>query len=79
MKVKRLDELDCGEKGRIVKIRGKADFHRRLFETELAVGRLVSIGRASTNLSGDPIEVKSNGRSFLLESDACANIQVEVI
>ena len=80
MTVKPLSELRPGEKGKIAKIRGNADLHRRLSGMGLVVGRSISVEAiASATSAADPIEVKVNGRSFLLESDAVAKIQVEVI
>ena len=80
MAVKRLNELTAGEKGKIAKIRGNGDLHRRLSGMGLIVGRSISVEAttSSTSVTG-PSEVKVNGRSFLLENDTTAKIQVEVI
>ena len=76
MAVKPLNELECGGRGRIVKIRGKGDFHRRLFEVGLVVGGTVKMG--SVTVLGDPIEVKVNGYNLSLNKEEANNIQVEV-
>jgi len=80
MAAKPLSELGPGEKGRIAKIRGNADLHRRLSGMGLVVGRSISVeATVSATSAADPIEVKVNGHSFLLESDTAAKIQVELI
>ena len=76
MAVKPLSELECGGKGRIVKIRGKGDFHRQLFEVGLVVGGTVKMG--SITVLGGPIEVKVNGYNLPLNKEEASNIQVEV-
>ena len=78
MGVKLLSKLDCGEKGRIVKIRGEAGMHRYLFELGLVVGRAISVEKTSLTPLGDPIEVKVNSSVLSLEKEVAANIQVEV-
>jgi Fe2+ transport system protein FeoA len=76
--VKLLSKLGCGEKGRIVKIRGEANMHRYLFELGLVVGRIISIEKTGMTPLGDPIEIRINSRVLSLEKDVAANIQVEV-
>lgn len=78
MGVKLLSKLGCGEKGRIVKIRGEVGMHRYLFELGLVVGRTISIEKTNMILVRDPIEVRVNGSVFSLEREVAANIQVEV-
>jgi Fe2+ transport system protein FeoA len=78
MSVKLLSKLVCGEKGRIVKIRGEAAMHRLLFELGLVVGRTISVEKTSMTLLEDPIEVRVKARVLSLERDVAANIQVEV-
>ncbi len=78
MNVKLLSKLGCGEKGRIVKIRGEVAMHRLLFDLGLVVGRTISVEKTGMTLLGDPIEVRVKTRILSLEKDVAANIQVEV-
>jgi Fe2+ transport system protein FeoA len=78
MGVKLLSRLGCGEKGRIVKIRGEAAMHRLLFDLGLVVGRTISVEKTSMPLLGDPMEIKIKARTLSLEKDLAANIQVDV-
>ncbi len=78
MDVKLLSRLCCGEKGRIVKIRGEVAMHRLLFDLGLVVGRTISVEKTSMTLLGDPIEVRVKTRVLSLEKEVAANIQVEV-
>jgi len=73
-----LSKLGCGEKGRIVKIRGEVAMHRLLFDLGLVVGRTISVEKTGMTLLGDPIEVRVKTRILSLEKDVAANIQVEV-
>ena len=78
MDVQLLSKLGCGEKGRIVKIRGEAGMHRYLVKLGLVVGRAISIEKTSMTPLGDPIEVRVNGSVLSLEKEVAANIQVEI-
>jgi Fe2+ transport system protein FeoA len=78
MSVKLLSKLGCGEKGRIVKIRGEVAMHRLFFDLGLIVGRSVSVESTGMSLLGDPIEVRIKTRVFPLEKDLADNIQVKV-
>jgi len=78
MDVKVLSKLGCGERGRIVKIRGEVAMHRLLFELGLVVGRTISVEKTSMTLLGDPIEVRVKTRVLSLEKEVASNIQVEV-
>jgi Fe2+ transport system protein FeoA len=78
MGVKLLSKLGCGEKGRIVKIRGEVAMHRLLYELGLVVGRTISVEKTSMTLVGDPIEIRVKTRLLSLEKEVAANIQVEV-
>jgi Fe2+ transport system protein FeoA len=78
MSAKLLSKLGCGEKGRIVKIRGESAMHRLLFDLGLVVGRTISVEKTSMTLMGDLIEVRVKTRVLSLEKDVAANIQVDV-
>ena len=77
MSVKMLNELEKGEKGRIVKIGGKGSVHRRLLDMGLVSGSEVQMERVAP--LGDPIEIKVKGYNLSLRKEEAASIQVEVI
>ena len=77
MPVKLLNELEKGEKGRIVKIGGKGSVHRRLLDMGLVSGSEVEMQRVAP--LGDPIEIKVKGYNLSLRKEEAASIQVEVI
>ena len=77
MSIKMLNELRKGEKGRIVKIAGKGNIHRRLLDMGLVSGTDIQLQRVAP--LGDPIEIKVRGYSLSLRKEEAASIQVEVI
>jgi Fe2+ transport system protein FeoA len=77
MTVKMLNELEKGEKGRIVKIGGKGSVHRRLLDMGLVSGSDVEMQRVAP--LGDPIEIKVKGYNLSLRKEEAASIQVEVV
>ena len=76
MPVKLLNELEKGEKGRIVKIGGKGSVHRRLLDMGLVSGSEVEMQRVAP--LGDPIEIKVKGYNLSLRKAEAASIEVEV-
>ena len=74
--VKVLIELKPGEKGRVVRIRGRGDFHRRLMALGLAVGSILEI---DTVQSRDCVDVKVKGDSLPLLREEASRIYVEII
>lgn len=77
MPVKLLNELERGEKGKIVKIGGSGGIHRRLLDMGLVSGSEVEMERVAP--LGDPIEIKVKGYNLSLRKEEAASIQVEVI
>lgn len=77
MSMKMLNELTKGEKGRIVKIEGKGNIHRRLLDMGLVSGTDIQLQRVAP--LGDPIEIKVRGYSLSLRKEEAASIQIEVI
>jgi len=77
MSMKMLNELGKGEKGRIVKIAGKGNIHRRLLDMGLVSGTDIQLQRVAP--LGDPIEIKVRGYSLSLRKEEAASIQIEVI
>jgi len=76
MPLKLLSELNCGEKGRIVKIGGTGSIRRRLLDMGLVSGSDIEMERAAP--LGDPIEIKVKGYNLALRRQEAASIQVEV-
>lgn len=76
MTVKMLNELEKGEKGKIVKIGGGGAIHRRLLDMGLVSGSEVEMQRVAP--LGDPIEIKVKGYNLSLRKEEAAGIQVEV-
>jgi len=76
MIVKMLNELEKGEKGKIVKIGGGGAIHRRLLDMGLVSGSDIEMQRVAP--LGDPIEIKVKGYNLSLRKEEAASIQVEV-
>lgn len=76
MGVKMLSELNKGEKGKIVKISGKGNVHRRLLDMGLVSGSEVEMQRVAP--LGNPIEIKVKGYNLSLRKEEASSIQVEV-
>lgn len=76
MRMKLLNELNCGEKGRIVKISGTGSIRRRLLDMGLVSGSDIEMERVAP--LGDPIEIKIKGYKLALRRQEAASIQVEV-
>ena len=76
MAVKSLDELKSGEKGKIVRVRGKGSVHRRIIDMGVVTGTEVEMQRVAP--LGDPIEIKVKGYCLTLRKEEASNIFVEV-
>ena len=75
MTVKTLNDLKCGERGRIVKIGGGGSIRRRLLDMGVVSGSEVKMERVAP--LGDPIEIKVKGYNLSLRRKEAASIQVE--
>lgn len=76
MVAKSLDELKPGEKGKIVRVRGKGSVHRRIIDMGVVTGTEVEMQRVAP--LGDPIEIKVKGYCLTLRKEEACNIFVEV-
>lgn len=76
MVAKSLDELKPGEKGKIVRVRGKGSVHRRIIDMGVVTGTEVEMQRVAP--LGDPIEIKVKGYCLTLRKEEASNIFVEV-
>lgn len=71
-----LNELKPGQKGRIVKVRGRGETHKRIVDMGVTPGTLVEVVRVAP--LGDPIDVKVKGYHLSLRKEEAAGIAVEV-
>ena len=78
MNVKQLSNLDDGENGRIVKIRGNPGIHRYLFELGLMVGRHIHVEKMGTDSLDNPVKIRLDKNILSLDTEVAANIQVEI-
>jgi Fe2+ transport system protein FeoA len=74
--IKTLSQMEQGHMGRILKIRGKPELHRRLLQAGLAVG--VIIERCFETSLSDSVEINSNHSHILLDQQAADCIYVEL-
>jgi Fe2+ transport system protein FeoA len=75
MSTKPLNGLKPGEKGRVVKISGGGEIHRRLLDMGLVSGSEVEVERVAP--LGDPIEIRIKGYHLSLRKEEAINVQVE--
>ena len=71
-----LSQMEQGYMGRILKIRGKPELHRRLLQAGLTVG--VVIERSMETSPSDLVEINSNHSHILLDQQAADNIYVKL-
>ena len=71
-----LNELQPGERGRIVKVTGEGTIRRRLLDMGMIRGTEVEMERVAP--LGDPVEVRLRGYHLSLRKAEAAGIQVEV-
>jgi Fe2+ transport system protein FeoA len=76
MSVKTLGELKKGDKGKIVKISGSGNIHRRLLDMGLVSGSEIEMQGVAP--LGDPIEIKIKGYNLSLRKEEAASVEVEV-
>ena len=75
MTVKRLSELENGQKARIVKINLVGDIRRRLSDMGLVNGSEIELERVAP--LGDPIEIRVKGYDLSLRKEIASEIEVE--
>jgi len=73
--VKKLSELEPGDRGTVKKVAGDADAARRLMEMGLMRGTGVEVVRRAP--LGDPLEVKVRGFMLTLRRSEAEHIEVE--
>ena len=73
--MRKLSELDPGERGKVVSVAGDAEAARRLMEMGLMRGTAVEVVRRAP--LGDPLEVKVRGFMLTLRRAEAEHIEVE--
>ena len=73
--MKKLSEMQPGERGAVVKVAGDAEAARRLMEMGLMRGTAVEVVRRAP--LGDPLEVKVRGFMLTLRRAEAEHIEVE--
>ena len=76
MATKPLNELEPGDKGKIVKVGGKGRIRQRLLDMGVVSGTQIEVQRAAP--LGDPLEIKVKGYNLTLRKKEAANIKIEL-
>jgi Fe2+ transport system protein FeoA len=77
-RVTSLNNLNKGETGTIIQIRGKPEEHRNLYGMGLAMGRVISVNGTEATPQGLALTVKSGDKVAKLENNIAQNIKVRV-
>lgn len=75
IEVVRLNEMEIGEKGKVIKVNGRGEINRRIRDMGVVPGTLVEVETKAT--MGDPIEIKVKGYHLTLRSNEAEGIEVE--
>ena len=78
MALKLLDKMRPGEKGKIVKIRGKPDMHRQLSRMGLLVGRFICVENPSSSIDVCTIIMSNERASLSVDLAQAANVYVDL-
>lgn len=70
-----LDELEAGQRARIIRVGGGGAIRRRLVDMGAVKGTPVEVVKVAP--LGDPIEVKIKGYNLTLRKKEAANIAIE--
>ncbi len=76
MAVKALSEMKVGEQGRISKVGGSGQVHRRILDMGVLPPATVEVERIAP--MGDPIWIRLRGYQLSLRKEEAANVHVEV-
>ncbi len=76
MSVKALSEMKVGERGRISKVGGSGQVHRRILDMGVIPPATVEVKRIAP--MGDPIWIRLRGYQLSLRKEEAANVHVEV-
>ncbi len=73
---KALSEMKVGERGRISKVGGSGQVHRRILDMGVIPPATVEVERIAP--MGDPIWIRLRGYQLSLRKEEAANVHVEV-
>ena len=73
---KALSEMQVGERGRITKVGGSGQVHRRILDMGVIPPATVEVERIAP--MGDPIWIRLRGYQLSLRKEEAANVHVEV-
>ena len=76
MTIKALSEMKVGERGRISKVGGSGQVHRRILDMGVIPPATVEVERIAP--MGDPIWIKLRGYQLSLRKEEAANVHMEV-
>lgn len=76
MAVKALSEMKVGERGRISKVGGSGQVHRRILDMGVIPPATVEVERIAP--MGDPIWIRLRGYQLSMRKEEAANVHVEV-
>ncbi|MCK4697364.1 MAG: ferrous iron transport protein A [Dehalococcoidia bacterium] len=76
MAVKALSEMKVGERGRISKVGGSGQVHRRILDMGVIPPATVEVERIAP--LGDPIWIRLRGYQLSLRKEEASNVYVEV-
>jgi len=74
--LKRLNELNIGETGRVTKVEGEGKIKRRLFDMGVTPGTSIYLRKKAP--LGDPLEVTVRGYELTLRKEDARNIVLEI-
>ena len=70
-----LDELEPGQKGRILRIKGAGEINKRIVDMGLVRGTTIEVERVAP--LGDPVEFRLKGYHLSLRKEEARSIWVE--
>lgn len=76
MAIKALSEMKVGERGRISKVGGSGQVHRRILDMGVIPPATVEVERIAP--MGDPIWIRLRGYQLSLRKEEAANVHMEV-
>ena len=77
MAIKPLSDMKVGEKGKISRLGGSGQVHRRILDMGVIPQTMVEVERLAP--LGDPIWIRIKGYSLSLRKEEAANVYVEVV
>ena len=72
-----LSEMKIGQRGKLVKIGGKGELHKRLVDMGMVPGAIIGVERVAP--LGDPIDVKLRGYHLSLRKEEASMVAVEAL